>query len=248
VRLFVGRAERFSNRFALTPSTLRDVAELTRRLEGMPLAIELAATWVRGLTVGEILVRLRQGLGLLESSGLGVPDRQRNLQAILAYAWQMLSADEQSALARLAVFRGGFELEAAQQVAGAHLGLLLRLINQALVRRAEDGRYDLHELVRQFAAGHLAGEAHAEAMARFAAWTAPHRDRRATFVARPAAFDWPWIVWYAWTFLGDNPFGFKAVCASSWFEARGRTFKVDLPHRAVDDAEIQLRHFFEHGA
>jgi len=167
VQLFIGRAERFSSRFAVTPGVLREVAELTRRVEGMPLALELAATWVRGLTVGEILVRLRQGLGLLESSGLGVPDRQRNLQAILAYAWQMLSADEQSALARLAVFRGGFELEAAQQVAGAHLGLLLRLINQALVRRAEDGRYDLHELVRQFAAGHLAGEVHAEAMARF---------------------------------------------------------------------------------
>lgn len=99
-----------------------------------------------------------------------------------------------------------------------------------------------------FARARERGAPPADAMARFAAWTAPHRERRATFVARPAAFDWPWIVWYAWTFLGDNPFGFKAVCASSWFEARGRTFKVDLPHRAVDDAEIQLRHFFEHGA
>lgn len=90
------------------------------------------------------------------------------------------------------------------------------------------------------------GVAPAEAMRRFAAWTLPHREQRATFIARPAAFDWPWIVWYAWTFLGDNPFGFKAVCASSWFEARGRTFRVDLPHRAADDADIQLRHFFAH--
>lgn len=96
-----------------------------------------------------------------------------------------------------------------------------------------------------FARARDRGAAPAEAMARFAAWTAPYRDRRATFIARPAAFDWPWIVWYAWTFLGENPFGFKAVCASSWFDARGRTFRVDLPHRAVDDAEIQLRHFLE---
>ena len=51
---------------------------------------------------------------------------------------------------------------------------------------------------------------------------------------------------YAWAHLGDNPFGFKAVCASSWFEARGKRFHVELPHRAVDDAEIQLRHFLEH--
>lgn len=96
-----------------------------------------------------------------------------------------------------------------------------------------------------FARAKESGLAPAEAMRRFAEWTAPHRERKATFVARPAAFDWPWIVWYAWTFLGDNPFGFKAVCASSWFEGRGRTFRVDLPHRAVDDADIQLRHFFE---
>ena len=97
-----------------------------------------------------------------------------------------------------------------------------------------------------FARARAAGVAPAEAMRRFAAWTAPHRDRKATFVARPAAFDWPWIVWYAWTFLGDNPFGFKAVCASSWLEAHGRTFRVDLPHVAVEDADIQLRHFFAH--
>lgn len=85
----------------------------------------------------------------------------------------------------------------------------------------------------------------AEAMRRFADWCRPHLDARARFVARPAAFDWPWIVFYAWTHLGENPFGFKAVCASSWFEARGRRFHVELPHVAVRDAEIQLRHFLE---
>jgi hypothetical protein len=97
-----------------------------------------------------------------------------------------------------------------------------------------------------FARARQSGLPPEEAMRRFAEWTHPHRERRATFVARPAAFDWPWIVWYAWTFLGDNPFGFKAVCASSWLEARGLTFRVDIPHRAVDDAEIQLRYFFAH--
>jgi hypothetical protein len=82
-----------------------------------------------------------------------------------------------------------------------------------------------------------------DAMRRFAGWAAPLRARRARFVARPAAFDWPWIVYYGWRYLGENPFGFKAVCASSWFEARGRRFEVELPHVAVEDAEIQLRHF-----
>jgi len=91
------------------------------------------------------------------------------------------------------------------------------------------------------------GEAPAEAMARFAAWTAPHIRARATFIARPASFDWPWIVQYAWTYLGENPFGFKAVCASSWLEARGGRFRVELPHVAVEDASTQLEYFLSHG-
>ncbi|MBI5209324.1 MAG: hypothetical protein HY927_05050 [Elusimicrobia bacterium] len=84
-----------------------------------------------------------------------------------------------------------------------------------------------------------------DAMRRFADWSKPYLEQGARFVARPAAFDWPWIVHYAWRHLGGNPFGFKAVCASSWFEAQGMTFKVDLPHVAVEDATIQLKRFLE---
>jgi ribonuclease T len=107
---------------------------------------------------------------------------------------------------------------------------------------------DLQKTSRaSFERAKISGLPPTEAMARFAAWCKPHLERRASFIARPAAFDWPWIVQYAWAHLGENPFGFKAVCASSWLEAQGRTFQVDLPHRAVDDAEIQLKHFFERG-
>lgn len=91
------------------------------------------------------------------------------------------------------------------------------------------------------------GVAPAPAMARFRDWAAPHIAAGGTFVARPAAFDWPWVVHTAWRHLGENPFGFKAVCASSWFEARGRRFDVRLPHVAVRDAELQLQHFLAHG-
>lgn len=94
-----------------------------------------------------------------------------------------------------------------------------------------------------FARAARAGLDPTDALRRFATWCRPHQQQRARFVARPAAFDWPWIVWYAWTFLNENPFGFKAVCASSWFEARGARFDVELPHVAVRDAEIQLRRF-----
>ena len=88
------------------------------------------------------------------------------------------------------------------------------------------------------------GEPPEAAMRRFAEWTKPWLEKKASFIARPAAFDWPWIVWYAWRFMGENPFGFRAVCASSWFQARGKRFEVELPHVAADDAEIQIRQFF----
>jgi len=91
------------------------------------------------------------------------------------------------------------------------------------------------------------GVAPEEAMRRFASWSAPHLKSGALLIARPAAFDWPWIVWYAWTFLGDDPFGFKSVCASSWFQAKGKTFSVPLPHVAARDAEIQLLPFLAEG-
>ena len=98
-----------------------------------------------------------------------------------------------------------------------------------------------------FAKAKASGEPPAQAMKRFADWCAPHIAARATFIARPSCFDWPWIVWYAWTYLGENPFGFRALCASSWFEGRGKKFQVELPHVAVEDAKIQLDHFFRHG-
>jgi DNA polymerase III epsilon subunit-like protein len=98
-----------------------------------------------------------------------------------------------------------------------------------------------------FARARDEGEPAAQAMARFAAWAKPWVDAKASFIARPAAFDWPWIAYYARTYLGDNPFGYKAVCASSWFEALGKRFSVKLPHVAVEDAEIQLLHFLAEG-
>jgi hypothetical protein len=110
---------------------------------------------------------------------------------------------------------------------------LLRPIGTAVVTSADS-----------FNRANAKGEPPLQAMKRFAEWSKPWQERKAYFVARPAAFDWPWIVWYAWTQLGENPFGFKAVCASSWFQSRGKRFEVELPHVAVKDAEIQIRHFF----
>ena len=98
-----------------------------------------------------------------------------------------------------------------------------------------------------FARAKREGLAPKVAMEKLATWSKPYRDQKAQFIARPSCFDWPWVVWYAWTYLGENPFGFRALCASSWFEAKGKRFSVDLPHVAVDDAKIQLEYFFAQG-
>lgn len=89
------------------------------------------------------------------------------------------------------------------------------------------------------------GRAPEEALKAFAAWCGPFQKHLAIFVARPAAFDWPWIVWYARTYLGRNPFSYRVVCAMSWDLARGRKFDVKLPGGAAKGAELQLIHFLK---
>lgn len=150
VRLFIARAGRFRAPLVLDEAALRTVGALVRQVEGMPLALELAASWTRVLDVGRILQRLRQGEDLLRPTAPDGSTRQRDVQAVLAYSWAMLSPADHGLLAALAVFRGSFSVEAAEAVAAAPLGVLLRLVNQSLLRRQDDGRFDLHELVRQF--------------------------------------------------------------------------------------------------
>ncbi|UCC87865.1 MAG: tetratricopeptide repeat protein, partial [Anaerolineales bacterium] len=135
-------------------------------VEGMPLGIELAAAWVSMLSCGEIADEIERGMDFLATSMRDVPERQRSLRAAFDHSWGLLSGDERAVLCRLAVFRGGFEREAAEEVAGASLGSLLGLVSKSLVRRTENGRYDLHEVVRQYALSHLVEDAPGEAATR----------------------------------------------------------------------------------
>jgi tetratricopeptide (TPR) repeat protein len=121
----------------------------------MPLALELAASWTRVLSVPELYERLSRNFDLLTSQDSVLSTRHSSMRGVLAYSWQNLDAQEKSVLAQLSVFQGGFTLEAAESVAKAQLSVLLRLINYALVRHSPSGRYDIHELVRQYAAEQL---------------------------------------------------------------------------------------------
>lgn len=156
IRLFCQHARQTDVHFEETAENLKAAAEICRQVEGLPLAILLAASWVRLLTPSEIAENLRQGLDLLEVEWRDVPDRHRSIWAVLQHSWQLLKPEERKVLSSLSVFRGGFSLDAAVEIAHATLPSLRRLINHSLLNRSVTGRYYLHALLRQFAGERLA--------------------------------------------------------------------------------------------
>ncbi|MCB0155173.1 MAG: tetratricopeptide repeat protein, partial [Anaerolineae bacterium] len=135
-----------------------EVIRLCRLLEGMPLALELAAAWTPLLTCAEIAAEIERDLSFLRAAARNRPDRQRSLRAVFESSWERLAPAEQAVLAKLAVFSGAFQRAAAIAVSGAALPELLTLAGQSLLRRDAGGRYDMHELLRQYAAEKLAGD------------------------------------------------------------------------------------------
>jgi predicted ATPase/Tfp pilus assembly protein PilF len=146
------------------------VEEICRLVQGMPLAIELAAGWLEALSPKEILAELQKGADFLESDLRDLPDRHRSLRALFDSSWNHLDAEERHSMAALSVFRGSFTREAAEVVAGASLRTLTHLVNKSLLKRPTAGRYEQHELLRQYSESklELAEKARArEAQARF---------------------------------------------------------------------------------
>ena len=167
VRLFVERARAALPAFALTEQNARAVADVCRRLDGIPLALELAAAHVPLLSVGQIAERLDDALGLLTRGSRLAPARQQTVRATLDWSYGLLTPPERRLFARLAVFAGGWTLEAAEAVAGtdglaprAVLPVLGRLVDQSLVvvEPAPGGpaRYRLLEALRQYGLERLA--------------------------------------------------------------------------------------------
>jgi predicted ATPase len=151
VAFFVQTAQRLERTFTLTDQNRPAVIRICQLVGGMPLGLQLAATWVRVLSCAEIAQEIESDLDFLSSSQRYLPERQRSIRAVLDYSWQLLRPSEQQACCRLTLFRGGFTRDAAQAVAGASLPILSSLVDKALINRMSDGRYDMHELVRQYA-------------------------------------------------------------------------------------------------
>ncbi len=165
VALFAQRARATNPQFALTESNAATVTDICRRVDGLPLAIELAAARLRHLSVEELLIGLARRLGVLIGGERDAPVRQRTLRDAIAWSYDLLAIDERTLFGRCAVFVGGFDLDAASAVAAGNVSALLgTLVDHNLVQRHErrDGtvRFGLLETVREFALEHpaLSGE------------------------------------------------------------------------------------------
>lgn len=163
VQLFAQSARRASVGFALSEA-LAHVIRICQLVDGMPLAIELAAAWLKVLPCAQVASELERTMDLLTARHKNVPERHRSMRVVLEQSWQLLSDEEQDVLRRLAVFRGGFRQEAAEAVAHTSLLLLATLVEKSLLRVAPDGRYQIHELLHQFAAEKLTEVSQEEAV------------------------------------------------------------------------------------
>lgn len=155
IRLFDQSARRAGAHIALAGDELAAAVQVCRLVEGMPLGIELAAAWTPLLSCREIAAEIQRSLDFLTTSLRDLPERQRSLAAVFDHSWRLLTPEEQDALSRLSIFQGGFDRAAAAQVTGADLRVLLALNAKSLIRRGVGDRYDLHEVVRQYAYFHL---------------------------------------------------------------------------------------------
>jgi len=176
VELFVKRAVEVQADFVVSPANAPVVAAVSARLEGLPLAIELAAAWVRALGVEQILERLDNEFGLLVGGSRSAPNRQQTMRATLDWSYGLLGEPERLLFQRLAVFVGGWSLEAAEAICCGSgvaleevLSLLTRLVDASLVQVEEHdrrARYRLLEPVRQYAREYLIAAHELDAMCR----------------------------------------------------------------------------------
>ncbi len=156
VALFIACARRLRPTFAPNADELSAIVCICRLVEGMPLGILLAASWIPLLSLQTIADEISHNLDFLEAELRDLPARHHSLRAVFTQSWQRLGETERTVFMRLAVFRRGFTRQAAESVAGASLPTLRVLVNQSLLQVEQGERYTLHELLRQYAAAELA--------------------------------------------------------------------------------------------
>lgn len=158
VQLFLQSARRLQHDFMPNVEEIQAIVKICRLLEGLPLTIEMAASWTRQLTCTDILREIETNLDFLSTSMRNIPARHRTLRAVFDHSWQILTAEEAAALRRLSVFRGIITPAAAQAVTRCSAHTLASLANKSLLQRstqAQTAVYEVHTLQRQYAAEQL---------------------------------------------------------------------------------------------
>ncbi len=151
LHLFRDRARLVDINFGLTAENYDCVTQICRLLQGMPLGIELAAAWIRVFSCSQILAQIEQNIDFLATQMRDVPERHRSLRAVFDYVWELLSSDERLLFVKLSLFRGGFTIEAATAVADVSPWTIAALVEKSLLRKQENGRYEMLEALGRFA-------------------------------------------------------------------------------------------------
>jgi predicted ATPase/transcriptional regulator with XRE-family HTH domain len=163
IALFLQRTRQSAPQMILTAEQANAIVQICRLVDGLPLAIELAASWARVMLPSEIAAELARGLDLLQTTLQDVSARHRSIRLVFDHSWRLLTEVESAALMRLAVFPSGFTRDAAQKVTGTSVVLLSALVSKSLLRYGKTaGRYDFHELVRQYVLARLHDQADLE--------------------------------------------------------------------------------------
>ena len=205
IQLFDQSARRMNSNFRIMED-LESVIEICHLVQGVPLAIELAASWTRMMPVTQILDEIHRGLDILSTTLRNVPERHRSMRAVFESSWNQITEDERRVFRRLSVFRGGFNQVAGQKITDASIFVLSTLVDKSLLTPV-NGRYDIHELLRQFAEEKLRQDPaeYAEIMDRHCTYYATfmaERDRQLSFNLENTAFDEVMSdidnVWAAW--------------------------------------------------
>jgi predicted ATPase/DNA-binding CsgD family transcriptional regulator len=155
IQLFIERARQVHRGFS-PANEMAAIVDICRLVEGMPLALELAAAWRKAADCRQIATEIESGLAFLTSRFRNVSQRHQSMRTVFDQTWKRLDEAEQEVFKRLSVFRGGFEQSAAETVTGATLAELSTLVDKSLLRLDSGGRYQIHELLRQYGAEQLA--------------------------------------------------------------------------------------------
>jgi len=152
IQLFVAYAQQTQRDFSVDEN-LDCISRICRQVEGLPLALELSASWLRYMTCEQIADEIAHDVNTLQSTLRDVPERHRSMQTVLDNSWQRLKDEERDTLTRLAVFPGDFGRDAATYVADVQLLMLTALVDKSMLKVGADGYYSMHGLLRQYIKG-----------------------------------------------------------------------------------------------